>query len=565
MKEIWKNTLWMFRQVSPFKFELISFILIQSVIALSGVGVAFVSKYMIDSAMAQDWSKTGLVAGIFVILIILKISLNALQKIRTNRCMEQISNTLRLKTFQLLARTEWRAYSRYNSNDLITRMNSDIDTVTDGFVYVLPNVISLAVGIVVAFSSLLMFEPVMAVLVFVLGPAGILFSRFFGRRLKALYLKIQDLESVNRAFLQESLHQMNIVKAFNLERDRSASLGKLQDIRLDVIMKRTRLNAFSSSILSVSYWLGYFLAFGWGVIRLAQGETSFGTFTAFLQLVGLVQKPVSNMASTSKEFIPIFGSAERLTELEKLQTEDESVETVKLERAGIFIDQVRFAYEQEKYVLNQASVEIEPGEIIAVMGSSGEGKTTLTRLLLALLYPVGGHIYFTDGRGSKYEAGPATRRLISYVPQGHTLFSGTVADNLRTAEREASDEELKAALAAAGALDFVLEMPEQINTLIGENSLGLSEGQAQRLAIARALLRKAPVLLLDEATSALDLRSETKVLEGIKMMKPQRTCLVITHRLTALRYCDRVILVEDGRIREGNKEDIIKGGEIYED
>lgn len=562
MKELLGTVKWITKQMLGYRNEILFIVIIESILSLSSVGMAFISKNMIDKAMQKDLLLTRHAAMLFILLIVLKIGLNAIVNITSTYCMEAISNAIRLRIYRFLTHAEWLNYSQYHSSDLLTRMNSDVDTITDGFVYVFPKIISLSFGLLTAFVSLMFFEPLMAILAFVLGPAGILFSRIFGRKLKTLYLKRQELESTNLAFLQESFHNMTIVKVFNLEKMRNHLLGRLQNERLDVIMRRSRLSALTSSIMQASAWLGYFLAFGWGVLMLSEGSISFGTFTAFLQLVGLVQSPVSGLAGTLPGIVSVFGSADRLIELEKLQTEEECPAIPK-QNLGLFIDQVSYAYEADKPVLDNVSVVIDPGEIVAVMGASGEGKTTLIRLLLAFLRPESGHLYFTSCDQENYEVSPSCRALISYVPQGYTLFSGTIADNLRAASQDATDNELEAAACIAGALEFIQELPKGFYTLIGEKGLGLSEGQAQRVAIVRALLREAPILILDEATSALDIESEIKVLEGIKNMKPQRTCLVITHRMTALKYCSKIIKIEDGKIRGVEKEKIFETAQRY--
>lgn len=554
MKEFRRSIKWLKKQILAYRLELFFIVILESALSLSNVGIAFIFKSLIDNAMQKDWHQTKFVIGLFILLITMDIVLGAIVKILSSHSMETISNAIRLKLYRFLTHTEWLSYSNYHSSDLLTRMNSDVDTIADGFVYVFPEIIALIVGLVTAFVALMMFEPMMAILVFVLGPVGILFSRFFGPKLKALYLKRQEMESANLAFLQESFQNMNIIKAFNLEKKYSHFLRTLQNERLAIVMQRSRLSAVTGSIMSVSSWLGFFLAFSWGVWRLANGSTSFGTFTAFLQLVRLVQNPVSGLASGFPQVVSIFGSTDRLIELEKLQTEKECPEALKGEKVGILIDKVSLAYDQKKPIFKLASTEICPGEITAVVGPSGEGKTTLIRMLLAFLHPESGHVYLTNEYQEKFEVCTSSRALISYVPQGYTLFSGTIAENLRLVSSNATDSDLEDAARVAGALDFVQELPNGFYTVIGEKGLGLSEGQAQRIAIARAILRKSPVLILDEATSALDIESEIKVMEGIQNLKPQRTCLIITHRLTALKYCSKILKIENGQIVEMEKE-----------
>jgi ABC-type multidrug transport system fused ATPase/permease subunit len=348
---------------------------------------------------------------------------------------------------------------------------------------------------------------------------------------------------------------MLVIKAFCLEQGSAERIEGLQNQRLHWISRRSKMGAAASSTLSMGYWSGYFFAFGWGSFGLSKGTTTFGTLTAFLQLVGQVQGPMVGLANTLPQMIALVGSAGRLREFESLQMENNSRAVPGWDSVGIYLDNISFSYEN-KPVFKNLSIRIAPGEIVALVGPSGEGKTTFVRLLLSLLNITEGHIYFTNDKGEKMEVSAASRAFLSYVPQGNTLFSGTIADNLRVGCSDASDSELEAVSRSACAWEFIEKLPEGLNTVIGEKGHGLSEGQAQRLAIARALLHKAPVLVLDEATSALDAKTELKVLQTIQRQNPGRTCIAITHRMTVLKICSRVLKLEDGRIVEQNKRKI---------
>lgn len=294
--------------------------------------------------------------------------------------------------------------------------------------------------------------------------------------------------------------------------------------------------------------MGYLLAFGWGAVRLAQKAISYGTLTAFLQLVGQVQSPFIGLAYTLPRIIATAASVERIMELEDLEMEKPVEKLPDRFSVEVILDEVDFSYNKEELVLEKASFDLKPGETLALIGPSGEGKTTIIRLILALLKPNRGQLFFRDDMGIDYPVNAATRDWIAYVPQGNTLFSGTIAENLKCGNPIASDDELKEAAIKACAWEFIQKLPDGLNTVLGEHGLGLSEGQAQRISIARAILRNAPVLILDEATSALDMDLEMRVLEGIKNLKPARACLVITHRLSALQMCSRVLKLKDGKI-----------------
>jgi ABC-type multidrug transport system fused ATPase/permease subunit len=327
-------------------------------------------------------------------------------------------------------------------------------------------------------------------------------------------------------------------------------MGSIQDGMVNLAFKKSRISSAANGVLNLGYWAGYFLALGWGILKLSAGAASFGTLTAFLQLVGQIQGPFIGLAYTYPKIISAMASAGRLMELENIRVEDTGENTPSWSAAGIKFSHVSFSYENEKEVLKDVSFQIPRGRTAALVGPSGHGKTTIVRLLLSFIKPERGRVCFMGPGGDEITAGPSTRSMISYVPQGNTLFSGTIAENLLWGYPEASAEDMREALERACALEFVEGLPDGINTVIGEKGLGLSEGQAQRLAIARALIRKAPVLILDEATSALDIDTEGKILKSVAALDPSPACLIITHRATALEICSRVFRIEDGHLAE---------------
>jgi ABC-type multidrug transport system, ATPase and permease components len=427
-------------------------------------------------------------------------------------------------------------------------LTSDISTVANGSISVLSQLISLGVQLVAAFTTLMFLEPNLAVLAFLLAPFTVLFSRIYGKKLRGLHLKMQETESIYRSHMQEYIQNLLVIKTFNLEENSLGKVGELQKERLYWVTERSKTGATANSILSLGYWTGYFLAFGWGVIKLSKKTASFGTLTAFLQLVNQIQSPFIGLSRTLPQIIASLASAGRLIEIENLNSEAKGEKLVIPDFAGIRFSNVNFRYIEDEAVLNNISMDVAPGDVVALIGMSGEGKTTMIRLMLALLKPQSGELVCSDGKGSEYFISATTRSWFSYVPQGNTLFSGTIADNLRSGKPDASDEEMKEALHAACALEFVERLPESINTLIGEKALGLSEGQAQRIAIARALLRKAPIIILDEATSALDLELEERIIQSLRKMKPVRTCIMITHRRTSLGICNKIYKLNNGNL-----------------
>lgn len=541
---------WVSTQARPFILRVILIIAVDAVLSLSGVGMAILSKTLIDAATTGQMQQMIRTCIAFGIIIIAKLGLRGWISIVTTRTHESLSNHIREKLFSRITQSEWIEFSKYHSGDVLTRMTSDVGAVTGGIISTLTSLISLGVLLVASFITLLWFEPALAVLAFIVGPVSVLLSRFWGRKIKELHVKSQEAESAYRSFMHESLQNMLVIKTFSLEGNSDNRIHELHNERMELILRRSRLGVICNSVLSIGYWLGYSLAFGWGIFNLYQGTTTFGTLTAFLQLVSHVQRPFIGLSHVFPQIISTMASAGRLMEFENMQLEKRDIQSPCWEAAGIVLHNIRFAYEKDKFIVKDVCMQIKPGEITALVGPSGEGKTTLVRIILSLLRPQCGNVYFKSDRDEKVEACASTRSLISYVPQGNTLFSGTIAENLRAGCLDATDIELEAAARAACAWDFIEALPEGLKTKIGERGHGLSEGQAQRIAIARALLRKAPIMIFDEATSALDTRSEMKVLHTIRTLNPVRTCIIITHRPTALKICDRVLRLENGQLTE---------------
>ena len=542
------NTVWIFKSIKPFAFSVILIILIEVSTSITSVAMAVASKNIIDYASKSDMQKALLYAGLFIFIIIYNMAADAFLSVYSTRTTELYSNSMRQGIFLKLINMEWLQVSRYHSGDLLTRLTSDIEEVADGSVSIFPSIVGLGVQMVAAFFTLLVYEPRLAALAFFMAPVTILLSRLYAKKLRHMHIKIQETESSYRSNMQEFLQNILILKTFNLENQSAEKVGELQKERLHWITERSKTGAAANTIIAAGYWLGYFLAFGWGALKLANKTTTFGTMTAFLQLVNQIQSPFIGLSSSVPQIISALASAGRLIELENMDAEARETNIDIPQLAGVRFKDVSFRYEKDEQVLDKVSFEALPGEIVAITGTSGEGKTTMLRLMLALLKPGSGEVLCFDEKGNEYTVSSALRNWFSYVPQGNTLFSGTIIDNLRAGLPGAEEEEMRAALSAACAMEFVEKLPEGLNTVIGEKGLGLSEGQAQRIAIARALLRNSPIIVFDEATSALDIELEERMLKNIRNLNPTRTCIMITHRRTSLDICNRVYKLKENRL-----------------
>ncbi|HWP97020.1 MAG TPA: ABC transporter ATP-binding protein [Syntrophomonadaceae bacterium] len=544
------NIIWILKNSRSHLPGLIVIILMGAFGALSGVATAITSKYMVDSAVKGNLHQAGMGALLFAVLMFSGLGLNVWRSLLTVNISESMSNTMRQKIFAGLTETEWMPLAAYHSGDILTRLTSDVSSVVDFMLSTVPGIISLVVQLVAAFATLLHYEPRLAYLAFLLGPTTVLFSRIWGRKLKTLNIKMKESESDYRSYLQESLQNLLIIKSFGLEQYSRDMLQGLHEKRLASVIKLNRTTLTASTVMGGGFLSGYILAFVWGIYRLAHQAISFGTLTAFLQLVSQVQGPFFGLARSIPQTITAAASAGRLMVLEEMQRENKGEKLPAPRGVGMAFHQINFAYEEGQPILNDVSADIKPGEMVALVGPSGEGKTTMIRLLLALLRPDEGEVCFTDELGHRFAASAATRDWLTYVPQGNTLFSGTIADNLRYGDPGATEEDMEKAVRAACAWGFIKKLPQGLDTVIGEDGLGLSEGQAQRIAIARSLLKKAPVLIMDEATSALDMQSELHVLSAIKELGKDRTCLIITHRPSVSKICSRVLRLQDGGIVE---------------
>lgn len=374
-------------------------------------------------------------------------------------------------------------------------------------------------------------------------------SWWLGKKLRMLQAKVQESEASYRSFLQESLANLLIVKAFANEEYSLNKLTELRESRFQWVLKRTKVGLVSSTAMSLTFQIGYIAAFSYGVFQIANGAITYGTMSVFLALVNRVQAPIVQLAQQIPRIVMILTSVGRVMELQEIPKEEKLERTIIPKEIGVKISNLTFGYTEE-HVLENAAMEIHPGEFVAIIGESGIGKTTLIRLIMSFMSNYSGDITYYNRSGEEVRANAGSREMIAYVPQGNTLFSGTIRENIHMGNLAATEEEMTEALKMAAAYNFVKELPRGIDTVIGERGHGLSEGQAQRIAIARAFVRKAPFLILDEATSSLDEETELEVIKGVQRLTPKPTCLVITHRKSILQYCDRELKIINKAISE---------------
>lgn len=439
-----------------------------------------------------------------------------------------------------ILRSEWNGRERRHSGDVINRLESDVSNVVTFITETLPNTLSVVLLFFGAFAYLFTLDRLLAVITVALLPLFVVLSKVYVRRMRHLTRQVRNSDSQVQSVLQETIQHRVLIKT--LESD-DAMVGKLESTQSQLrrnVIQRTRFSLLSNFILNFGFSLTYLIAFLWAAVRMSMHTLSFGGMTAYLQLVNRIQSPARNLSRIVPAFVSVFTAAERLMELEEPPLEEQGDPIVVEAPCGVKLDDVSYGYNDgDGRVIDHLSFDFRPGTCTAILGETGAGKTTLIRLILALLRPQEGEIslYHVDGDGQQLS--PRMRCNFVYVPQGNTLMSGTIRDNLLMGSPTATDDEMYDALHQACA-DFVSQLPDGLDTRCSESGAGLSEGQAQRIAIARALLRNRPVMLFDEATSALDIETERRLLANV-LGSRQHTIIFITHRPAVVEYCDEVL------------------------
>jgi len=463
---------------------------------------------------------------------------------------EKFASHTRLKLLDQMLRVEWLEISKYHSGDVLTRLKSDVNILSGGISELIPQIAYLIVQLVISFFTLYYYDSTLAIFAVVLGPMTVLVSWSISKRLKRIQTNVQEAESRYSTFLQECLENILTIKSFVAEDESAEKFSILLNERILWIKKKTRLTAVAGTVISVFFSLGYLVAFVWGAYKISQGLITFGTMTIFLSLASRIQMPIYSLAKTVPQLATIGASADRINELQNLPIEPQNcgASLSDIVDVGIEFQNVSFGY-SEDIVLDNIQLKITPGDFVAIVGVSGVGKTTLVRLIMSLIRPCEGSVIFLMNGSFTISAQRAARSIIAYVPQGDTLFCGTIAENLKMGNPDATLEDMYAALKSAAA-EFVFTLPDRLETVIGERGKRLSDGQAQRIAIARAIIRHSPLLILDEATSSLDLETEYRILQELRKLEDHPTCIIVTHRKSILNICNRQILIEQGAIVE---------------
>ncbi len=520
--------------------------ILNAVVGLLSVGTSLLQvwavKRAIDVASHAVEGNLYWAVALMGMLILADFALNISSVWIRNLLGVKAQNRMQQRMLDRILRSEWQGRERMHSGDVLNRLETDVNTVVNFLTETIPNTLSVLTMFLGAFFFLFSMDRILAVIVVIMIPVFLLFSKIYVGKMRQLTRQVRDSDSKVQSVLQETIQHRMLIKT--LEKD-TAMVDRLEDTQKELrghVVKRTVFSVFSNLVLNFGFALGYLVAFLWAAVRMSAGTLSFGGMTAFLQLVNKIQVPARNLTKLVPAFVSVFTAAERLMELEENPLEEQGDPIVMSSPCGIRLDHVSFWYKEgERKVIDQLDFDFPPGSCTAVLGETGAGKTTLVRILLALLHPQSGTAYIYN-KVERQQLSPLHRCNFVYVPQGNTLMSGTIRDNLRLGKLDASEEEMVEALHKSCA-DFVLQLPQGLDTLCSEQGGGLSEGQAQRIAIARSLLRNRTVMLFDEATSALDPQTERQLLQNV-LSSHDKTVIFITHRPAVVDYCDQVLKVE---------------------
>ncbi len=547
-KESNKNTLkWIYQRIKRYFPLIIAVSAVTALGACAGVGIALVTKRIFDIA-TRDSEGSLAAAGLMLFAVIAaQVLLSAVQSFMTAFAGGRLTVSLRNYLFAAVCNKKYEGLSAYHSGDLLNRFTSDTEVVVSSAVSIIPSVTSMVTKIAAGIGAMLMLNPYLAGIILLLGISVPAIGRVINKRYKSLHKDCQKTEGKTRSFLQECFENIVVIKTFVSEAPFLSRLGLYMDENFRAKMKRTGVSVLAHICLYSFFTVGYYAVLVWGAGGIAAGTLTYGTLMAFLQLISQLRAPLQNVSGIMPKYYAALASAERLMELEKLPGENKPLPEAELEALkknfrSLEVNNLCFTYGGGQ-ILENCSFTAERGHITAVTGESGSGKSTLFKLILGLYEPQSGSITVNGERA----ADTSVRGLFSYVPQGNMVLSGTVRDNITLCDPDIGEERLEKAAHAAEIYDYIAALPDGFDTVLSERGAGLSEGQIQRISIARALLTDAPVLLLDEATSALDEATETRVLKNIKNMT-DKTVIFITHRNTSLKACDRIFRIENKKI-----------------
>lgn len=552
-KEIIK---WLFSIGKNYKKYIFGFLVINFLSMVLSLGSSIAGRYVVDAT--TNYKSELFIRSIIIMLTttIVSIIFSSLSSMFMSYVNEKMAFGVRAKMFDNIQKSNWYKLSKFHSGDMLARLSGDIDNISSTIITLLPNIIVTGIQLILVLVILFINDPVLACVGLIVGPIGMVASLVFRKKYSEYQKKLKESQSEYYSFFQESLSKIGVIKTFQLEEHNNEKFSDIRSRRMRLVMKSSVLGSAMSSAMRLIYSIGYIVTFSWCAYRLTTATVdangvatfTFGTMTLFLTLVSQVQTSIRSLGHVLPKFYSLKVSSQRIREISEIENEDyETIDTIP-QSISLKATDVQFSYEtDEGQVLSDITFEIPAHSYVGIVGTSGTGKTTFIRLLLSLIKPDNGKLEYIDENNNNEIVSVASRRFISYVPQGNTLLTGTVRDNLLLGNKNATDEQMWEALKFADAERFIKKSQNGLDTKLFEGAGGISEGQAQRIAIARALLRNKPVLILDEATSALDEKTEANIFENLTK-KHDKTCFIITHRRSMLSYCDYTLeITDDGK------------------
>ena len=562
-QEIIDDWKWIFSYSKRYKGAIVFYIILGVFSTSLGLVGTVASKYMIDIITGYKFEKLGIMAALMIGSTVFSMVFGSIINRLTTKLSIYINQDIQADIFDKIIDADWMAINQYSNGDVLNRFNSDVGTVSSNAISWLPSIILTVYNFIATFCVIFYYDKWMAVIALGSAPFLLLMSKIVVKKQREYSKKVREMSSNLMTFEVETFYNFDTIKSFGTAPLYSRKMREWQNKFKDISLRFNMFSIKTGIAMSVIGMLVEFIAFGYCLFRLWTHDITYGTMTLFLQQRSKLSGSFKGLVGIIPGFLNSSVSAHRIRELVELPKEVHIPESSKFDAYiedgfQVRMEDVSFSYVEGQEVIKESKFKAKPGEIVALVGPSGEGKTTMIRLILGLIRPEFGEVELRASNRETVPMNAETRHLFAYVPQGNTILSGTIAENMRMVKEDATDEDIKEALKIACAWEFVEKLPETFNSSVGERGRGLSEGQSQRIAIARAILRDAPILLLDEATSALDVTTERQVLRNIIQQKPNKTCIVTTHRPSVLNMCQRVYRVVDSRVKELDEEESAK-------
>jgi ABC-type multidrug transport system fused ATPase/permease subunit len=576
--ELMREWIWLGHYMKRYWLSISFYIALGLLGVAMGLIVSVAQKNLINAVTAENKILKDILsaASVVISLAVFQIFLTAGANWVSTRISIRVINEVREDIFKKIIATRWESLVGYHSGDIINRLEGDVSTISNGIIGFIPNLITRLAQFIGAFAIILYHDPTMAIFAFFSAPVLMITGRPLMKIMRKHNEKMRDINGRILGFNEEVFHNIQMVKAFDLGATYCRNLRTLQAEYKKIRLDYNRVTIAMGILMGFIGLIAGYSCYAWGVYRLYVGAINYGEMTLFISLTGTLSGAFSGLVHIVPSAITTATAAGRVMEVTRLPSESDEYaaevkalgEAAREQGVRLQVRDVSFRYKDaESDVLSHVSFDVEPGQVVAFVGPSGGGKTTILRLMLALLQAREGSITVSSADGTvSMPLTESIRRLCAYVPQGNSIFSGTVESNLRTVKPDATEEEIINALKAADAWNFLSVLPDTYRSVVGEKGHNFSEGQLQRISIARAMLRDAPILVMDEATSALDIDTEARVLRRIMSQKPNRICLITTHRASMLEYSDVIYRVDgDGSFQRLNSAADLRVSDLQPD